>query len=630
MKYPFRLSLVFTIVIFCSALRAQSLIPGITPSAYRAAIEDELTKYGGSRYLYEHADAYERLIQYRALKRMGYDLALATTEIPDIPEMPEDSPGFTTVTKDIYKNSGDQDETTIAISRTNKQVIVAGANDLPGMINNGMPAYTSINGGESWSMTRVPRVVSPTPGINYVTLGDPSIASGDSGYFYYAYLTGLNDGSNLDNLVVASSKDGKKWINGGLVIPEADVSGFEDKENIWVDNSHSSPHYGRIYLAWVHFNDLSGQQGGAGMIAWSDNRGKTWSSPVNVIDAIVKFSEIRTGKHGEVFLSLSIEDSPESGQHYFFVSTDGGSSFTQNTISDYLLFPKNQNYRPSLKGFQGFRAYPYIAHDVDLISNRIHLVYGTWIDDGVGAQEAGLFYVSSSDLGKTWTKPLALGISNPAFNSPGFDRFCPWVSVDQKTGITHCFYYSSERDPDNLLISAYRAKLTPDLKDFPTSLEAADFDPTLITKTNAIPFLGDYTGSDSWDSVYAAAWTEVRTSISNDGDVFVFIEKPYNPGGNIGVPMVIRSVNLWLAQPSPNPSVSATTIRVSYYLPRDAASEIALYSSSGVKVKTFAQEKMGSFTYTTLYSLVGISSGTYTLRLSTPYGSVEKNLVIIN
>ena len=626
MKHPFRLSLVFTIIIISSGLRAQSMPQEITPGIYKAAIEAELTIYGGSRYLYEHADAYERLIQYRALKRLGCDFALDETGIP---EFPEDSPGFTSISKDIYKNSGDQDETTIAISRNNKQVIVAGANDLPGMINNGMPAYYSTNGGESWSTVRVPKVISPTPGISYITLGDPSIASGDSGYFYYAYLTGPSDGSNLDNLVIASSKDGKKWINGGLVIPEADMSGFEDKENIWVDNSHSSPHYGRIYLSWVHFNDLTGQEGGAGMISWSDDRGKTWSSPVNVVDAIVKFSEIRTGKNGEVFLSFSIEDSQESGQHYFFVSTDGGSSFTQNIISDYILYPKNQNYRPSLKGYQGFRVYPYIAHDIDLASNRIHLVYGSWIDKGIGAQEAGLFYVSSIDLGKTWTKPLTLGMSNPAFNSPGFDRFCPWVSVDQKTGITQCFYYSSERDPDNLLISAYRTKLTPDLKDFPTSLEAADFDPTLVTKSNNIPFIGDYTGSDSWDSVYASAWTEVRSSISTDGDVFVFIEKPYSPAGNTGVPMVIRSANLWLAAPSPNPSRSAT-IRVSYYLPRDAASEIALYSSTGVKIKTLAEEKTGSGTYTTAYSLAGIPSGTYILRLSTQYGSVERNLVITN
>ena len=50
MKHPFWLPIAFAIILIASVLNAQSLIPEITPSAYKAAIENELTQYGGSRY----------------------------------------------------------------------------------------------------------------------------------------------------------------------------------------------------------------------------------------------------------------------------------------------------------------------------------------------------------------------------------------------------------------------------------------------------------------------------------------------------------------------------------------------------------------------------------------------------
>ena len=620
LKGPQLWVLIFLSMIAISrASYAQGTYPDIGGAAYKAAIEDELTKYGGSRYLYDHADAYQRLVQFHALKKMGYDLTLPETQLQTIPESTLDD-----TTMDITsKNRGDQNETTIAISRANPQIIVAGANDLPNMVSGGMPVYYTTSSGKTWSVTHVQKLSS-----SYETLGDPAIVAGDSGYFYYAYLAGSSN-QYEDNLVVATSKDGQHWTNGGYIVPQDSISGFEDKENICIDNNPSSPHYGRVYVVWVHFNGMLAD-GGAGKISWSDDRCKSWSTPQDFMDSIIMFSEVRVGSGGEVFLSFSLPpDQNEFGHHYFLVSRDGGNSFRRINFSDFSLYPpRASDYRPSLKGDAGFRAYPYIAHDVDLRTNQIHLVYGTWYNDNINLPAAALYYISSTDLGKTWTNPLAVGISNPEFNTLDHDRFCPWVSVNQKTGDAYCMYYSSERDSNNALISSYRAKLTGGMKEFPQPLEQSDFDPILLTKTQGVPFIGDYQGSDTYDSVYAASWTEGR-GVGNDGDVFVFIESPHHqPGVTGGVPVVIQSAKIWLSAPSPNPA-RTELINFSYYLPHEAIAEIALYTEGGVKIKTFAQEKLETGTYSEKYSLAGLPSGAYILRLSTPYGSAEKNVVIM-
>jgi hypothetical protein len=597
---------------------SQDRYPAIGTVTYKAAIEDEFTKFGASRYLYEHADAYQRLVQFHALNKMGYDLMTPQSELQD-----ETETLFNDTTVDVSKKgSSDQEETTIAISRLNPNIIVAGANDVPGMISSGMPAYYTTDGGKNWAVARVPKLNSSSE-----TLGDPAIVAGDSGYFYYAYLA-AGSSSNEDNLVVASSKDGRIWKNGGYIVPQDEIAGFEDKENICVDNSPTSPYYGRVYVAWAHFNGFSAAEGGIGKIAWSDDRGKTWSPIVDFIDSLIMFTEIRLGNKGEILLSFSIPDDDRAqGKHFFLVSSDGGKTFQKRVIANFMQYPlRSQDSRPSLKGDYGFRAFPYIAHDIDLKSNLIHLVYGSWYNDTIHTPAASLYYISSHDLGKTWTKPLAVGISNPQFNTLDHDRFSPWVSVNQKTGDAYCSYYSSERDTNNELISAYRTKLTGGLKEYPHPLEDSDFDPTLITKTQGIAFIGDYQGSDSYDSVFASSWTEGKGD--NDGDVFVFIQSPNHPAGSTGVPVVIHSSNIWLSAPFPNP-VSANDISFSYYLPNDAIAEIALYSIAGEKVKTFVAQRSETGTHSEKYPLEGLNSGTYILRVSTPYGSAERNIVVV-
>ncbi len=628
MKCLHRFYTIVSVLIFSGVLHAQIQHPVIDRAAYKAALETELSISGRDRYLYEHADAYSRLMELRVFKRLGYDLTKISPEIPVVAGADFSDTGSV---KNVTRNTSDQNETTIAINRLDQKIIVAGANDTR-MYSSGMPSYTSTDGGKNWHTNFIP--IPPAIEFTaYEAYGDPALSVDDSGYFYYAYLAGDNS-FKFDNLIVATSKNGRVWKNGGYIVPIPDIGGFEDKEHICVDRNPKSPFYGRVYVAWVHFPDNSGQLGGGARIAWSDDKCQTWSSVVPVTETLIEFAEVKTGRNGEVILTFSSADGESGGVgvHEMYTSLDGGQTFTGSDIAGYTGYPVNNISRPGLKGPDGFRCYPYIAEDIDQKTNRIHLVYGSWNANDTIQPAAVLYYITSSDLGTSWSEPKPVGIANPAHSTLSVDRFCPWVSVNQKTGDAYALYYSSEDDTtDNQLVSVYRAKLTGGMTEYPRFIGDRDFDPSFISRGSGVaPFIGDYIGSDASDTVYAAAWTENRVSF-RDGDIFVYVATPtptLGPTTSVK-PVVINSVNLWLSTISPNP-VANRKFSFSYYFPSATIAEIALYSSIGVKVKTLAQEKFESGTYTKECRLEGLPSGAYFLRLSTNYGSVEKGLVVSN
>jgi hypothetical protein len=622
-----KITIFFLIALFACTAFAQSS-PQVDPKAYRAALESEISASPRSRFLYEHADAYARLVKLRALKELGFDLTKSSSELPTIQQV-EDSG----TTLDITKNVSDQDETSLVINKKNENILIVGLND-DRMFSNGEYVYTSSNQGKSWSARTFPLPPAPFR----VASGDPALAADDSGYFYYAYLATTENFGDADNLIVATSKDGKIWKNGSFIVPIADTGGFEDKEQITIDNNPASPYYGRLYIVWMHFGDASGQDiTGSGMrIASSDDRGKTWNKIVSLGDeGLMEFCEVKTGKHGEVIVTYSIPDfGSGAGDHALYVSTDGGKQFTRSVFASYNDFPPNTWNRPSLKGDFGFRCFPYITHDIDLKTNQIHLVYGSFDEDSFGIPASVLYYITSTNLGSSWTAPKPLGISNPEHSSLSLDRFCPWVSVNQKTGDAYVVYYSSENDPDNLLVSLYRTKLTGGMAEYPRPIGDRDFDPTVINggiSPDFPAFIGDYIGSDAYDSVYAAAWTENRTDVSVVGDVFVYVATPKSttsPVVGVNQPVVIRSNKLWLSAPQPNP-IRNGLLTFSYYLPNSGPLNIELFSIAGIKARTLSVGKSEDGTFTKECSIDGLPSGEYLLRLVTDYGTAEKKVVIV-
>ncbi len=571
------------------------------------------------------ADSYERLLKITAAKRLG--ISLKDVDLNENPKISgSDEVEAINQEVNISKTSSYwQNETSVVISRANSSVIVAGANDQR-MSYNGMPVYYSLDKGNSWKTTFIPFDVSAD-----APYGDPMLASGADGTLYYAYLSaeGFDETTSqpLDNIVVATSTDGVHWENQTSVLPLDQLSGLEDKEQIWVDLSPTSPTYGRVYICWVHFNDdfVSGEM----RIVFSDDKCKTWSEPKVIEESIGRFSQVRTGKNGELFVSFSNEDDME---HRIYSSTDG-INFVYHGIADYELPPINFDGRPSLKGDYGFRCYPFSTFDIDLKNNVIHVVYSTWYDDG---SSMTLYYTRSSDLGKTWTTAMPVGYQNTTLSGEtARDRFDPWLTIRQATGDVYLTYYSSERDPDNLKISAHCVKLydgDDSHEQQVTPLETTDFDGTKVkisSSSTSTSFIGDYIGADVFDTLYAGVWTRSFNANSRDGEVYAYVGSVNSMAAAVSsAPVIIHSDELRVSSVFPNPISAGSAIEVRYYSPVMEKATCSLYSVTGVKIADLWTGTLSDGANSIRLSTPAISSGSYLLRLETAAGSDQQTVVI--
>lgn len=439
-----------------------------------------------------------------------------------------------------------------------------------------------MDGGNTWDTYHIPKVPPP-----YSALGDPMIVADNESGFYYAHL--IKDfNSNLSNILVSYSPSGKNWMYTVPVVEKTSTHDTEDKESIAIDRDPASPYYNRLYLSWLHFDSafyLSGIR-----IAYSDDSAKTWSKPIVVTQGYRYFSQVKVGKGGKVFLAFSEYSEhgadDDTTYHYFLSSTDGGKTFTSDTLAPYFNYPFYLGAGLTLlKGANGFRAIPYITYDVDPISNIIHLVYGDYgyWDHANNKRSSILRYVQSSDEGKTWSSSVAVGYEGDS-SSLERDRFQPALSVDPMTGKAYLFYLSSENDPNNLKYQPYLLRLGTSERPFALTDSMAD--PFKTIGINGDPFIGDYTGLDVFDGYFCAAWTE-NADLGIKGEIYAFISHNID-----SIKQSVRQVhvtsNIGIVSVYPNPGGAKRVI--TFYLPKSGVTTVKLYDEAGKYVSSFLDE----------------------------------------
>lgn len=218
-----------------------------------------------------------------------------------------------------------------------------------------------------------------------VSDGDPGLAFGPqpdaNGHFswangsrlYYSNLTSnLNSKRNetfkgyeaiavsrTDNVAAAAASDKAAW-KAPVLVSKQSATTFSDKEQIWADNAASSPYFGNVYLCWASFRSLSG-----GM-----------ASPQPLMVA---------------------------------TSTDGGSTWTQKQVTSASNNPFNTK--------QGFgRSGCTIRTD----SHGVVYVLANQFAVGTPGHGAHVM-VKSFDGGKTWTRPVNIGLAVDTCFAVAFD-----------------------------------------------------------------------------------------------------------------------------------------------------------------------------------------------------------------
>jgi Secretion system C-terminal sorting domain len=414
-----------------------------------------------------------------------------------------------------------QNTPSVAISRTNSQVIAVTAAD-DDCWDLGVPVYLTDNDGLSWNTHRLPLIFHWEP---FVTL-DPAIAASDSGMFYCCYLAVGSNNTSTISLFVASSPDCIHW-NYAPPLGDTTGGGYGNQEirpQVAVDNNPQSPHHGRVYVAWTHYDTTAALIGLR--LAWSDDHAKTWSG-ISQIPAQGFPVQVHTGINGEVFLAYGGPD-----VNMLAVSADGGSTFVFDTIGSFIEYPNVPvsglitQMMPGIK--HGLPAFTSIAFAVDR-ANRLYAVNSTWKAWNSTDSSSALYYSTSDDLGKHWSDSLLLG----APSKENSDRWFPWLTSDPVTGEMSIVYYSSELDSGNISTTVFQSILGEGGPGLGVPLQAHLFNPFQCS-ANLQTSIGDYIGCDAYNGVFAAAWTTgqndsvfiIQQGQDGSSDIMIYINAP--------------------------------------------------------------------------------------------------------
>ena len=272
--------------------------------------------------------------------------------------------------------------------------------------------------------------------------GDPSLAySVRDATFYYTAIS--SSGLSLWR----STNSCQSFTYVGVV-----HSGFgDDKEMMAVDNSPSSPFFGRIYIGWTNFDGF----GDLNVATHSDNGGASWTFPVSMPTSGSTGQGMypALAPNGDVYMATvsGIESVGSTQDQRIYRSTDGGNSFSpMANIATGLQRPEDFNAsfscgRQALTGFIRYLSSPQIAITPDPSASAgyvIHAVYA-YDSDAFGPDHANVFYRRSTDGAHSWSGETMLNDDGTTS-----DQFFPSLASGDSGTLT-VSWYDRRLDPFN-------------------------------------------------------------------------------------------------------------------------------------------------------------------------------------
>jgi hypothetical protein len=447
-----------------------------------------------------------------------------------------------------------QNETAVAYNVINPRIAVAAANDY---VSGGVVVMRTSDGGKHWASTRVTPQFRGTG--DFCTGGDPGVAYSRRDHaFYLSQLCFFRALPFSEIQVFKSVDNGRTWTPGRQATRAAsnfdystgtvDDSIFNDKELIAVDNTPSSPHYGRVYVTYTKFHiqpdgfsdycpiqlsytDAIPTENPVSLTTWShtaiqpDNPGGdgTGSSADQFSVPVVE----NDGTLDVGFVSENCNNSFDP--HLLFQkSTDGGQTFLPSAVQidkpgQYADF-EDANLDDTLPPTH-FRApnTPSLAYSPR--TGTLLYVYQNNINRP--ASQADISYQTSTDGGLTWSDASFLSTDSsgdPAAN----DQFFPWAASTE-SGRFFVIWFDRREDPSNVRINTWEAASGNDATSFSSGkISTQDWDPNLGFFTSGA-FIGDYNGLAASNQYVYPVWTDGRNdAIGQTGigetDIFSDVE----------------------------------------------------------------------------------------------------------
>ncbi len=322
-------------------------------------------------------------------------------------------------------------EPSIAVSPKNPQNVAAGA-----ILNR---YYWSNDAGQTWSTGDLKST--------YGVFGDPVLTADAQGNFYYLHLSdtmqkGWAHPRLLDRIVIQKSTDGGRNYDAGTFTGLAHP---KDQDKPWVI---TDPRNEDVHITWTEFdlyNSKKPEDRSRILYSKSADGGKIWSKPlaINELSGDCLDDDLTTegavpavGPNGEVYAAWSFDN-----KIWFDRSLDGGKTWLEK---DVLAAEQPGGWAIEIPGIGRMNGMPVTVCDLSNGPNRGH-IYINWSDQRAGADDTDIFFVKSTDGGKTWSKTQK--INNDRSHR---HQFLNWLAIDQSTGFLYSVFYDRrayKKDP---------------------------------------------------------------------------------------------------------------------------------------------------------------------------------------
>jgi len=444
-----------------------------------------------------------------------------------------------------------QNETAVAYNTRNPLIAVAASNDY---VSGGVAIMRTRDGGQSWRTTRVTPQFRGTG--DFCTGGDPAVAySHRDRAFYISQLCFFRALPFSEVHVIKSVDNGKTWTPGRQAARAAsnfdyttgtvDESIFNDKEYIAVDNTPTSPHYGRLYVTYTKFHIAA--DGSSDycpiQLSYTDtiptaNPSLTVFNHTPVVpdapgagglgESANQHSQPQVERSGALDISYVIEECNTAIDHGFRFqkSTNGGASFLASPVTvdkpgQFVDNPDPADLLPPTV----FRAPNVPSLDYSQASGTLTFTYQNYVNGA--ASGADISVQQSRDGGMHWTDARFLSTQaggGPAHN----DQFFPWVD-SSPDGNLYVIWFDRRRDPANRNIDTWQATSTNDGASWQTRrISTRSWNPDLGFFTSGA-FIGDYNGLAASNRAIYPVWTDGRNNAINstgigETDIFTNVQ----------------------------------------------------------------------------------------------------------
>ncbi|HKV10085.1 MAG TPA: proprotein convertase P-domain-containing protein [Thermoanaerobaculia bacterium] len=433
-----------------------------------------------------------------------------------------------TASTDSPAPNGYDGEIQIAVNHRNTNQMVAAANTFGSAgtaCNNEQTqaVFYSSNGGTTWDYTCA-------PSNNVFALGtctggtvfgsDPALYWNDNNevFLNFMLLCGTATTTKYSMVVARSADGGATWTKQGIIKNAWSTGTLEDKNFYAIDNTSTSPFYGRHYTCWDRSNNEK--------FAYSTNNGVAWTevdlptAPVGGIDLGCEIAVQKNGTVHVVWESLTCSSTCTDERMWYTKSTNGGVSWSSPVqVHDHNLAGFSGANMPPVADQRGIA--PFGAIDVDnsggACDGTLYATYGDYTSGG--ATETDIWVTRSTNGGTTWGTPVKVNDDGLA----GRTQFHPFLQVDQSNGSVVVSWHDARNDVNNRKVDYYVARSTNCGVSFEANVKASqnstEFNNSGISYTdenttdnpNRNPNqYGEYMGLDVKNGKAYMAWVDTR------------------------------------------------------------------------------------------------------------------------